>query len=290
MIFIAELFNNQEEVCVNKFRYYQDEIGHPVLQLQSRFEVTCIDHVLFGNKFIYPFYRIIARSNGEQANKKDILISGIVHGDEPAGGIAILKFLDTFAEAYLDRFNFYCYPCVNPSGFETDRRENMNFVNLNRSFKTPSAAQEIAYIHQSLKRGPEKYHLTIDMHESSPLAIDPKEKYGVEDNPNSFWMWETATIKSGLRIGDKVVSQLSKEGVDICSWPKIYDDVNNGGVIWYPEGHGNEFYASGTDFDGYLYNRYTDHSFTVETPTCWALDRRIHTHVRALCLILEASV
>lgn len=274
---------------MNKLRSYQNEIIRRIKQLELGFDVTIIGEISFGH-FTYPLYRIGAGNNNGQKKKKDVLISGIVHGDEPAGGLAVLQFLDHLAYKYLDRFNFFCYPCVNPSGFETNMRVNMDYVNLNRHFEEPPNTQEFKHILNSLRRGPDRYHLTIDLHECPPFAIDPKEKYLPKDNPHEFWMWETSLANSGLRIGDKVIAKLVSNGVPVCRWPRIYDDINNGGVIWYPDGNVNKFYAAGTSFEGYLYSNRTDHSFTIETPTLWELSRRIEVQIQALCLILELSL
>ena len=274
---------------MNLLRSYENDIVSRIKKLGPRFNVTIIGEISFG-QFVYPMYRITTRNDGGQTHKKDILISGIVHGDEPAGGFAILDFLERHAEKYLNRFNFYCYPCVNMSGFETAMRVNMDYVNINRHFKEPPDTQEFSHILRSLRAGPRRYHLTIDMHESPPFAIDPKEKYLPKDNPREFWMWETALKDSGLRIGDKVIAELSAKGVPICKWPTIYDDINSGGVIWYPDGNVNEFYAAGISFEGYLYSNYTNHSFTTETPTSWPLIKRVETQVQALVSILDFSL
>lgn len=275
---------------MDRIRSYSDEVEYRIQHLKDRFKVTIIGKVNFG-QFTYNLYKIIAAGfNSGQHSKKNVLISGTVHGDEEAGCFSILHFLDQIADQYLDRFNFVCYPCVNPSGFETGMCVNMDYVNLNRSFKEPYEPQETRHIIDSLVHGPKRYHLTVDMHETTPLGVDPKEKYLPEDNPPDFYMWETALADSKLRVGDKVIAQLGKEGISICRWPTIYDDINNNGVIWYPDGCKNEFYAAGTSFEGYLYSHYTDHSFTTETPTFWSLDRRIRINIRALRLILESSL
>lgn len=273
---------------MNRVRSYKDEIVYRIEQLRPRYRVNVIGTISFG-QFNYNLYRIVAGADNSLP-RKNVLISGTVHGDEEAGCFSVLNFLDQWAKPYLDKFRFFCYPCLNPSGFETSMRENMNFIDLNRNFKEPAEIQEIQHVLKSLKRGPARYHLTVDMHETPPLAINPRERYTPKDNPPDFYMWETALINSGLRIGDKVIAQLVSEGTPICKWPTIYDDKNSDGVIWYPDGCNNEFYAAGTSLDGYLYSNYTDHSFTIETPTFWNLDRRVRTNVRTLCSILDFSI
>lgn len=273
---------------MNRVRSYENEVVYRIKQLRLRQRVEMIGKINFG-QFNYDLYRIIAGADN-LLPRKNVLISGTVHGDEEAGCFSILNFLDQLAHQYLDRFRFFCYPCLNPSGFETGMRENMDFIDLNRSFKEPAEPQEVKSVLRSLKEGPLRYHLTVDMHETPPLAISPKEKYLPKDNPPDFYMWETASADSGLRIGDKIIAQLAGEGVPICQWPTIYDDKNSGGVIWYPDGCNNEFYAAGTSLEGYLYSNYTNHSFTTETPTFWSLDRRVHTNIIALRSILDFSL
>lgn len=268
---------------------YNNEIVGRIDELKTRFNVSVLGEVKYGD-LAYPIFRIIAKGDDNPAEKRDILLSGIVHGDEPAGGLAILDFLKNSADKYLDRFNFYCYPCVNPGGFENEIRENPDGLNLNRNFKEKTNAQEVKLVMDSLKNGPKRYHFTVDLHECPLNVADPSEGFSIEDNPKEFWMWEGASVESGLRIGDKVVAQLAKEGVPICAWPTIFNDINTNGVIWYPEGNRNEVYKAGTSFEGYLFDNYTNHSFTAETPTGWTLEGRIKVHIRALELMLEFSI
>ncbi|MFH1758942.1 MAG: succinylglutamate desuccinylase/aspartoacylase family protein [Patescibacteria group bacterium] len=279
---------------MNRLHSYEDEVVYQIRKLlfsgfATRFSVESLGKLKFG-RWQYPLYKITVQRPGNNLTKRDILLSGIVHGDEPAGGLGILHFLDRHIHHYLDRFNFHCYPCVNPSGFEAEMRMNMDYINLNRSFTSPPPTKEVELIQQSLQKGPSRYFLTMDMHESPPLAIDPKEDYGPEDNPSAFWMWETAIKKSGLRIGDKIVAQLRKENIHVCDWPKVYGETNNGGVIWYPIDAKGALDATGKSLDAYLYKNHTNHSLTVETPTCWPLETRIRTHARIICLALDYSL
>ena len=76
----------------------------------------------------------------------------------------------------------------------------------------------------------------------------------------------------------------------VCDWPTIYNDINRRGVITYPDDCRNEIFAKGTSFDAYLFQSYTDHSFTLETPTGWSLSDRIDTHLRLLRTALRQVV
>ena len=73
-----------------------------------------------------------------------IYISAGIHGDEPAGPLAALRLLQENrwpAEAEI----WFC-PCLNPAGFQLNRRENPNGVDLNRDYLNPHAAEVTAHL------------------------------------------------------------------------------------------------------------------------------------------------
>ena len=78
-----------------------------------------------------------------------IYISTGIHGDEPAGPLAALRLLrennwPADAEIYL------C-PCLNPTGFALNRRENGEGIDLNRDYlhlQSPEVRAHIAWLEQ----------------------------------------------------------------------------------------------------------------------------------------------
>ncbi len=64
----------------------------------------------------YPLYLMHLGKPGP--GKLGVTISAGMHGDEPAGVEAALKFLEMHAEnsPLLSRFDFIVFPCDNPSG------------------------------------------------------------------------------------------------------------------------------------------------------------------------------
>jgi len=58
-------------------------------------------------------------------------------------------------------------------------------------------------------------------------------------------------------------------------------------VVSYPEGNQNPVYAAGTTLDGYVYGKYSQHTFTTETPIGWPLDKRVQAHLLWLRTALE---
>ena len=73
-----------------------------------------------------------------------IYISAGIHGDEPAGPLAIRHLLE--ADAWPAHFGLWLCPCLNPAGFELNQRENAEGLDLNRQYLRPRAAETVAHI------------------------------------------------------------------------------------------------------------------------------------------------
>ena len=230
----------------------------------------------------YPLFCITIGDN-QDVKLKDVLISAGVHGEEPAGVYALLKFLEDDLSDFVSDYRFLIFPCINPFGFEHNQRLNHRGVNINREFKRSTLCQEAHRIMRILERKKRKFVCTIDLHETDPTYVG--EGFTVADNPKEFYMWEVCPDKS-LRIGDDVILNVERR-VSVCRWDRIYGDINSDGVIYYPEGCKNEIYAQRTTLEGYLADHYTPQAFTLETPCGWPMDKRVLAHRLALRSILE---
>lgn len=235
----------------------------------------------------YPFYQV-----RQGRGKKKVILSGCVHGDEHSGGHAILAFFKGPAAAYLDSFEFIAYLCVNPFGFEHDKRENGDDMNINREFKEGSTCQEALLIMSSLESLAERYAFAMDFHETS---ADPKYTFTEEDTdepqgkiPGEFFLWETCVDKS-KRLGALIVENIENAGLAVCKWPKIFEDTNSGGVIYYPEGCGTACYLSGTT-DAYMASQWAGQAFTIETVLEWPLEDRIRADLISLTTALDEEL
>lgn len=70
---------------------------------------------------------------GKNSGSGQILIIGVVHGDEPQGEFLINNYLNTNSEIS-DKFLFI--PSLNPDGQKSGTRTNANGVDINRNFPT----------------------------------------------------------------------------------------------------------------------------------------------------------
>jgi protein MpaA len=89
-------------------------------------------------------------------NSKDPIRLGIfaaIHGDEPAGALALVRFLlalvatPELAENYVIR----AYPICNPTGFEDNTRCSRHKRDLNREFWKASAEAEVRQLEHELR-------------------------------------------------------------------------------------------------------------------------------------------
>jgi Succinylglutamate desuccinylase / Aspartoacylase family len=215
-----------------------------------------------------------------------VLISGGVHGDEPAGVHAALAFLAEDAHEFDGALQFLVFPCVNPSGFDADTLETASGANLNRLFGTNSAQPEIRAIEDWLRMQAQHFVMTFDLHEVRPDYFG--EGFVPRDNPRAAYLYETV-IDDSERVGRLMIDALPSDRA-VCDWPTIYHDINHAGVVSYPEACRNEVYAEGNSFDSFLSRRYTGHSFTLETPTGWSLGDRVDTQLTFLKVALRHAV
>jgi protein MpaA len=90
-----------------------------------------------------------------------IYISAGIHGDEPAGPLAMLQLLrDNDWPANLE---YWLCPCLNPTGFFLNSRENEDRKDLNRDYRDTETGEVAAHI-RWLERQP-KFDAAFCLHE-----------------------------------------------------------------------------------------------------------------------------
>ncbi len=118
---------------------------------------TKADHALIAPK---------SDDGGRVAPKSDeggsrVYISTGIHGDEPAGPLAVRQLLQE--NQWPEGLDLWLCPCLNPTGFALTRRENDEGADLNREYLNPKAAETRAHI-AWLTRQPD-FHLSLCLHE-----------------------------------------------------------------------------------------------------------------------------
>lgn len=91
-----------------------------------------------------------------------VYISAGIHGDEPAGTLALLDLLQS--GALREVANFTLFPALNPAGLRAGTRTNADGVDLNRDYLSCSTAEVAAHV-QWLRNNYRAYDLTLSLHE-----------------------------------------------------------------------------------------------------------------------------
>jgi hypothetical protein len=114
-----------------------------VVNRDARFEVD-------GESYFLPRYLFIGPKSGDVPIR--IGIFAAIHGDEPEGAFAAVRFLQ-FLENYADLAAGYClsvYPVCNPTGFEDNTRHSRRGKDLNREFWRKSREPEVGLLQAEL--------------------------------------------------------------------------------------------------------------------------------------------
>ena len=90
-----------------------------------------------------------------------IYLSTGIHGDEPAGPLAVRQLLRQ--NAWPAGLDLWLCPCLNPAGFVLNRRENREGLDLNRQYRAPEAEETVAHV-AWLRRQP-SFDLCLCLHE-----------------------------------------------------------------------------------------------------------------------------
>jgi hypothetical protein len=90
-----------------------------------------------------------------------VYVSAGIHGDEPAGPLAVRQLIQE--NNWPPQAEIYICPCLNPSGFLLNRRENAEGTDLNRQYLEPKAGETVAHV-AWLKQLP-AFDLCLSLHE-----------------------------------------------------------------------------------------------------------------------------
>ena len=211
---------------------------------------------LIGTAHDYPIYQIFLASVADAP--KHILITGGMHGDEPAGIEAVLRFLERDNTALLKNFSFLIIPCINPYGYVHNRRETLDGVDLNRAFETEEDIAEVAIVKKAL--GQTQFSLAVDFHE--------------DYDATGFYLYEGKRdekyIGPDLATAAKAIGRIDPEdpGEDA---PYLAEGVYQVATSWGTEG-----------LSPYLLHFHSEHVIISETPTVWQLQHRAALHLTIL--------
>jgi len=198
--------------------------------------------------------------------RRRIYISTGIHGDEPAGPLAVGELVRE--NSWPDDVELWLCPCLNPTGFPINRRENAQGIDLNRQYLHLEAEETRAHVGW-LQRAPE-FEVTLCLHED----WESHGFYLYELNPDSRPSHAEEVIR---RVAEVCPIDLSGE---------IEGRAARGGIVRpsadplsrpeWPEAF-------------WLLRNKTRHSYTLEAPSDFPLATRVEALVTAVRTVLESG-
>ena len=213
-----------------------------------------------GTAHSYPIHQI--RLAASAPKPQQVLLTGGVHGDEPAGVEAVLQFLERDNTALLKNFSFVIIPCINPYGYVHNTRETRGGIDINRSFETDDVT-EVAIIKKVLDQT--EFSLAIDFHED----YDATGFYLYEGNRDEKYIG-TKLATAAKAIGPIDPDDPGEDAPDLAEG--VYKVANS----WGTQG-----------LAPYLLHFHSEHVIISETPTAWSLEQRIALHLTILDTALD---
>ncbi len=193
-----------------------------------------------------------------------IYISTGIHGDEPAGPEACLAWAEKNVRLFAQH-PFIIFPCLNPWGLVNNSRNDDLRRDLNRLFQD----DKIAAL-RALKE------LIKPMH--FPLALMLHEDF----DGQGLYLYEVQKLKPHWGEG---LLKAARKIIPIDPRPRVDGRPFRNGVFRRKITL-RVFKKMGLPEAPYLHLHHADRTFTIETPSEFALDRR----VRAQVAIIEESV
>jgi hypothetical protein len=199
--------------------------------------------------------------------RKHLYISSGMHGDEPAGPLAVLRLLEE--NDWPNDVSLFLIPCFNPGGFIRNTRENEDAIDLNRDYRSRKAALVRAHV-AWLEQRP-RFDLSLCLHEDWEAG----GFYLYELNPDlqpSFAEAIVSKVKAVCPIDDATTidGREATNGI-ICANRYLIERPD------WPEAF-------------YLIHHKTRLSYTLEGPSDFPLLTRVNALATAVRAVLEQLV
>ncbi len=107
-------------------------------------------------------YVLLRSGRGAGADVPRVYVSAGIHGDEPAGALAVLEGLRR--GAFDGRVAWDIFPALNPGGLARGTRENPDGTDLNRDYRLLSAPETRMHV-EWIECAKSPYDLYISLHE-----------------------------------------------------------------------------------------------------------------------------
>ncbi len=202
----------------------------------------------------YPLYFLKSKS---LAANGGVYISAGIHGDEPAGTEALIAWAERNVKR-LRALPCLIFPCLNPWGIVNNIRYDREHRDLNRLFQKDDI-EMLRALKMLIK--PYRFALALTLHED----FDGQGLYIYEvERAKPFWGEELLAVARPL---------IPIEGRTMIDGRK-----SNAGVIRRKLTL-KKFATMGLPEAVYLHLHHSERTFTIETPSEFALDQRVSAQV-----------
>ncbi|MDB6109580.1 MAG: hypothetical protein JWR69_1330 [Pedosphaera sp.] len=119
--------------------------GIDIKRVIAELETAAEDHGWKSEAFLKTdSFKLLGLTRKAASPASRVYISTGIHGDEPAGPLAVLQLLQE--NRWPMHADIWLCPCLNPTGFPHNRRENAQGIDLNREYHQPKAEEVRAHI------------------------------------------------------------------------------------------------------------------------------------------------
>ena len=214
-----------------------------------------------GDQPLYGFQRLAKRE------RLSVYISTGIHGDEPGGPLAMLELLE--ANAWPSGVSLFACPCLNPTGFPGNTRENKTGTDLNRDYRDIKSREVQA--HTEWIDSLPKFDLGICLHED----WEAKGFYLYELNPDNLPAASTEVIDAVNQVcpidhSERIDDRPAKGGI---LKPVVSPEAR---PLW-PEAF-------------YIVLQKTRLSYTLEAPSDFPMPTRIDALCTAVKMLIESHL
>lgn len=216
--------------------------------------------------------QVLAAVRSSGGNNPQVLLVGGIHGDEPAGVEAAVRWMESGRADHWP-VDWLVLPCANPCGWVLDRRTASAHHDLNRSFNLAECCAEIRIIRSTLAG--RRFLFAMDFHEDC-------------DAPG-YYLCE---IKARPPFAGELVIQSVEAVLPIWDAPRLDGRkvAARGCVRRSPVSQASLLRRRLWPLEFHLLRHHTDHTFCSETPMTFPLELRVQAHYAALEAALNAVV
>jgi len=237
-----------------------------------KLEKTVLESLPYGRTTFGMHALSFSPAKGVTAKARVLLAAG-VHGNEPAGPEALLRFASELAAnpRLYPTLAIDIVPMVNPWGWSRDLRYNAKGLDINRDFASHRTREARALRAFILSHGP--YELFMDLHESSK---------------DGYFIYQYLSEEQGYGRAFTDIVRLSGQPRE-DDYTEAFFKTEDGVLVIPPVALVPVFLAGRLSFEHWMRLEGTRHAYTVETPMDDAFEDRVAVHLRTIRAFLAKA-